>query len=79
MQTLLFFKNPNFLIVNLETRTCLTRIWKLFLIVTLWSYWKCKDLLHTLNVYKIPAKEHKVVDRWAANEISVLWYCFGSI
>ena len=26
---------------------------------------------HTLNVYKIPAKEHHVVDSWTENEISV--------
>ena len=39
--------------------------------LTHWSCSKCKDLLQTLNVYKIPAKEHQVVDRWDADEISV--------
>ena len=29
------------------------------------------DLLRTLNVYKIPAKEHQVADTWAADEIWV--------
>ena len=33
---------------------------------------KYHDLLHTLNAYQIPAKEHQVVDSWAADEISVL-------
>ena len=32
---------------------------------------KCNDLLNTLNVYQIPAKEHQVVHRWDADEISV--------
>ena len=27
-------------------------------------------LLHILNVYKIPIKEHQLVDSWAADEIS---------
>ena len=42
-----------------------------FLIITLWSDSKWKDLLHTVNVYKIPAKKHKAVDHWAADELSV--------
>ena len=32
---------------------------------------KCNDLLNTLNVYQIPAKEHQVVHHWDADEISV--------
>ena len=28
-------------------------------------------MFHILNVYKIPAKEHHLVDRLAADEISV--------
>ena len=39
--------------------------------INIWSYSKCKDILGTLNVYKIPAKEHQVVDRWDPDEISV--------
>ena len=35
------------------------------------SYFKCNDLLHTLNVYKTAAKKHLVVDSWAADKISV--------
>ena len=35
----------------------------IFDINTLWSYSKCKDLLHTLNAHKTPAKEHMAVDR----------------
>ena len=34
-------------------------------------------ILHTLNVYKIPAKEHYVCDRWVANEISVFKILFS--
>ena len=34
----------------------------LSLIVTHWSYFKYYDLLHTLNVYIIPAKENEIVD-----------------
>ena len=32
---------------------------------------KYNDLLHTLNVYQISAKQHQVVDGWAADEMSV--------
>ena len=50
-------------------------VWKeitnYFLIIRHWSYFKYNDLLHMLNVYKIPASEHQVVDSWAADEISV--------
>ena len=64
-----FFKNQNFIKVNLPTHACLRRNCKLILIQTLWSYSKCEGLLHTLNVYKILAKKHEVVDHWAANVI----------
>ena len=33
---------------------------------------KYEGLLYTLNLYKVPAKEHQVDDRWVADEISVL-------
>ena len=39
--------------------------------ITYSSYSKCKDILQMLNVYKIPAKEHAVVDRRDPDEISV--------
>ena len=42
----------------------------MFFILSQWSYSKCKDILQTLNVYKISAKEYQVVDRWDADEIS---------
>ena len=71
-QKLFSKKKTNFLKVNLQTHACLRRNCKLFLIITLWKYSKFKDLLHTLNVDKIPAKEHKAVDRWAADEVSAL-------
>ena len=58
--------------VNFPTHVCLRRNWQLFLILTLWSYSKCKDILHTLNICKITAKDYKIVDRWAADEISLL-------
>ena len=61
--------------VNFPTHVCLRRSWQLFLILTLWSYSKYKDILHTLNVYKIPVKDYKIVDRWTAGEV----YCFGNI
>ena len=66
-----FFFNPIFMRVNLPTHICPTRNWQLLLILTDWSYSKCKDILQTLNVYKIAAKKHQVVDRWHADEISV--------
>ena len=47
-----------------------------FLIVPHWSYSKCRDILHTLNVYKIPGKELVVLLCWAADEISVFKILF---
>ena len=71
-QNFLFFEKTIFLKLNLQTHVCLTRNCQLCLIITLWNYSKCKGLLHTLNVYKTPAKEHKAVDHWAADKLSVL-------
>ena len=54
--------------VNLPTHKCPTRNQQFLLILTHWNYSKdmlqsyCKDILQTLNVYKINAKEHQVVD-----------------
>ena len=45
------------------------RNWQLFFILTHGSHSKCKDLLQTLNVYKITEKEHQVVDHIHADEI----------
>ena len=41
-----------------------------------WSSFKSNDLLHRLNVYKIPRKEHQVVDFWDTDEISALEILF---
>ena len=71
-QKLFSKKKTNFLKVNLQIHACLRRNCKLFLIITVWKYSKFKDLLHTLDVDQIPAKEHKGVDRWAADEVSAL-------
>ena len=65
------FSNPSFIIENLPTHICPMRNWQLFLILTHWSYSKCKNILQTLYVYKIPAKEHQVVHRWGTDAISV--------
>ena len=40
---------------------------------------KCNDILHTLNVYKILTKDQQVVDSWAADEISVSEFFGGNI
>ena len=40
-------------------------------IITHCSCFKCYDILHTLNVDQISAKEHQLPDSWAADEISV--------
>ena len=71
MGKIYFFLNPIFIRVNLPRHICLMGNWKLFLILTHWSYSKWEDILHILNVYEIPAEEHQVVDHWAADEISV--------
>ena len=67
----LIFLNPSFIIGNLPTYICRMRNWQLFLILTHWSYSKCKNMLQTLYVYKIPAKQHQVVHRWGTDEMSV--------
>ena len=72
-KNLLFYWNPIFIKVNLQTFIHIypKRNWQLFLILTHWSYSKWKYILQTQIVYKIPTKEHHVVDRWHAHEISV--------
>ena len=60
-----------FIKINLPTRIYPTRNLQLPFILTHWSCSKFKNILETLNVYKIPSKEHQVVDRWDADEISV--------
>ena len=72
MQKLLYYYNPNFIIVNLPTHIRFRWNCKLFLTLTHSSYSKWKDILHTLKVYKISAKEHQGVNCSAAYEISVL-------
>ena len=71
-QSLLFFENQSFIKVKLQRHIYLRRNYHLFVILTHWSFFKCKNILQTLNVYKIPLKEHQVNDSWAADEISVL-------
>ena len=46
--------------------------------LTHWSYCKCKDILHTLNLWKISAKEPQVIDGRDANEISVSLILFST-
>ena len=67
----LFFLNPSFIIKNLPTHICPMRNLQLFLILTRWSYSKCKNILQTLYVYKIHAKEHQLGHHWGTDEISV--------
>ena len=78
-ENLSVFKNPIFIKVNLATHICPARNWQLFLILTHWSYCKCEDTLHTLNVFKIPAKEHQVVDRWSGDEYQFQKFCFKKV
>ena len=57
------FKNSENLLfrkVNLPTHICPARNWQSFLIWTHYSNSKWKNILHTLKVYKIPAKEHNI-------------------
>ena len=58
-----------------KTKFANTYLWRnlhLFLMIMPWSYFKYSYLFYTLNVYKIPAKEHQLVLRWIADKISVL-------
>ena len=55
----------------MQTHICPMENWQLLFILTHWSYSKCKDILQTLNVYQIPAKDNHVVDHRDADEISV--------
>ena len=49
---------------------CLRKNHQLLLIKALWICFKYNDLLHKLNIYKIPAKEDQVLDLWVTDEIS---------
>ena len=40
------------------------------MIKTHWSQFEYNDLLHPLNVYKIPEIQHEAVDFWVVDEIS---------
>ena len=62
--------------MNLPALICLRQNCRLFLTLTHSSHSKWKDILHTLNVYNIPAKQHQGVDWSAAYEISVLEILF---
>ena len=55
----------------MPTHICPMKNWQLVLTLTHWSYSKFKDILQTLNLYKIPSKQHQVVDYSDADEISV--------
>ena len=57
--------------VKLPTHICRTKNYQLFFILRYRSYSKCKDMLQTMNLFKIPAKEHQVVGHSDPDEISV--------
>ena len=70
-ENLLFFPKSNF--YKSKFANTYMSYEKLTIVVHIkhWSYSKWKDMLETLNVDQIPLKEHQVVDRWDADEISV--------
>ena len=70
-ENLLFLLKFNFIKVKLPTHICPTKNWQLLFILRYWSYSKCKDILQTMDVFKIPAKEHQVVGHSDPDEISV--------
>lgn len=47
-----------------------------FLIKMHWSYFQYNGLLHRMNVYKSPRKEHWVVDFWVTDRIDALEILF---
>ena len=61
-----------FIKINLPTDIYPMRNLQLAFILTHWNYSKCKNILQTFNVSKITAKEHQAVDRWEADEMSLL-------
>ena len=67
----IFFFSPIFIRVNLGTYICPKRNSNYFWYWH-WSHSKCRDILQTLNVYKIPGKEHQIVHDWDVHEISAL-------
>ena len=68
--TIYFFGKSKFWKSKFTKHVCHRRNHQLLLIITHWTYFKYSDLLHTLNVYKIPRKEHQVVHFWVADKIS---------
>ena len=65
--------------VNLPTHIRFRRNCKLFLTLTHSSYSKWKDILHTLKVYKISAKEHQGLIAQPHMKYQFWKYCFGNI
>ena len=65
-----FFENSNFTKENSPKCVSLSKNYWLLYIKMHGSYFKYNDLLHTLNVYEIPAKEHQVADFWVTDEIT---------
>ena len=49
----------------------LRRSYRLFFTIFNFRYFRYNDILHTLNVYKIIAKDQQVVDSWTGDEIPV--------
>ena len=63
--------------MNSAANLCLRKNYQILLILTYWSYTKWNDVLHTLNINKILAKKHQVVQSWVVHEISVFGTLFG--
>ena len=55
----------------MTTYVCPRRDYNLLLIITHWSYFKCNDMLHSLNVYKSFSNKLQVVDSWASYQMPV--------
>ena len=67
---LFFFLNSNFYKSKFANMyLSYEKVAIIFDIKTLKVNFKCKNLLETLNIFKIPAKEHHLVNRWAADEV----------
>ena len=70
----MFLKNPNVIKVNSTTHICRTRNYLFLFVITHWSSFKGNNILPLLNAYKIPLKEHQVVEKLKTLQILKLTF-----
>ena len=67
----LFFKKIQIWKIQVRwNKDILEEIMDYFFIKMHWRHFKYHNLLHRLNIYKFPRKEHQVVDFWVSDQLA---------